>query len=76
MTLNNLSIKTVVCAGIFSDQCVSSTVLSLSDESFEVIVPHDATPAGTKEIHNAKLMIINHIYCTVFSTKRIIEILH
>lgn len=33
LTLNNLSIKTVVCAGIFSDQCVSSTVRSLSDSA-------------------------------------------
>lgn len=76
LILNNLSIKTVVCAGIFTDQCVSSTVRSLSDESFEVIVPHDATAAATMEIHNAELTIINHIYCTVFSTKRIIELIH
>ena len=31
-------IETVVCAGIFTDQCVSSTVRSLADESFRVIV--------------------------------------
>lgn len=75
LILNNLSIKTVVCAGIFTDQCVSSTVRSLSDESFDVIVPHDATAAGTMELHNAELTILNHIYCTVMSSNKIIDLL-
>ena len=38
LILANLGIKTVVCAGIFTDQCVSSTVRSLADESFGVVV--------------------------------------
>lgn len=67
--MNDLSIKTVVLASIFTDQCVSSTVISLRDESFEVIVPHDATAAATMGIHNAKLMIINHIYAQYLAQK-------
>lgn len=42
LILNNLGIKTVVCAGIFTDQCVASTVRSLSDESFNVVVLEEA----------------------------------
>ena len=34
LILRNMDIETVVCAGIFTDQCVSSTVRSLADESF------------------------------------------
>ena len=46
-----MGIRTVVCAGIFTDQCVSSTVRSLADESFEVIVLEDCCAAGTDELH-------------------------
>jgi biuret amidohydrolase len=38
LILHNLGIRTVICCGIFTDQCVSSTVRSLADESYAVIV--------------------------------------
>ena len=75
LILNNLGIKTVVCAGIFTDQCVASTVRSLSDESFNVVVLEDACAAGTMELHNAELTIINNIYAKVCSTDDLIKIL-
>ena len=75
LILNNLGIKTVVCAGIFTDQCVASTVRSLSDESFYVVVLEDACAAGTMELHNAELTIINNIYAKVCSTDDLIKVL-
>ncbi|WP_374332508.1 cysteine hydrolase family protein, partial [Aestuariivirga sp.] len=38
LILHNLGIRNVICCGIFTDQCVSSTVRSLADESYGVIV--------------------------------------
>lgn len=75
LILNNLGIKTVVCVGIFTDQCVASTVRSLSDESFNVVVLEDACAAGTMELHNAELTIINNIYAKVCSTDDLIKVL-
>lgn len=75
LILNNLGIKTVVCAGIFTDQCVASTVRSLSDESFNVVVLEDACAAGTMELHNAELTIINNIYAKLCSTDDLIKVL-
>lgn len=75
LILNNLGIKTVVCAGIFTDQCVASTVRSLSDESFNVVVLEDACAAGTMGLHNAELTIINNIYAKVCSTDDLIKVL-
>lgn len=75
LILNNLGIKTVVCAGIFTDQCVASTVRSLSDESFNVVVLEDACAAGAMELHNAELTIINNIYAKVCSTDDLIKVL-
>jgi biuret amidohydrolase len=68
LILHNLGIKTVVCAGIFTDQCISSTVRSLADESFNVIVLEDGCAAANQELHRHELEIINMIYCHVMSS--------
>jgi biuret amidohydrolase len=68
LILTNLGVKTVVCCGIFTDQCVSSTVRSLADESFGVVVVEDCCAAGSDELHLKELEIINMIYCHVVSS--------
>ncbi|WP_234053611.1 MULTISPECIES: isochorismatase family cysteine hydrolase [unclassified Xanthobacter] len=65
LMLHNLGIRTVVCAGIFTDQCIASTVRSLADESFDVIVLEDCCAAASMALHDAELAIINMIYCNV-----------
>jgi nicotinamidase-related amidase len=65
LILSNMGITHVVCCGIFTDQCVSSTVRSLADESFDVIVAEDACAAGTMALHLRELEILNRIYCEV-----------
>ena len=65
LILRNMGIKNVVVAGIFTDRCISSTVRSLADESFEVVVVEACCAAATKELHDAELAIINMIYCHV-----------
>ena len=71
LILANLGIKTVVCCGIFTDQCVSSTVRSLADESFGVVVVEDCCAAGSDELHRKELEIINMIYCHVLSSEEL-----
>ena len=41
LVLQNMGIRNVVVSGIFTDQCVSSTVRTLADESFNVVVVED-----------------------------------
>lgn len=65
LVLSNMGITHVVCCGIFTDQCVSSTVRSLADESFDVIVAEDACAAGTMDLHLREIEILNRIYCEV-----------
>ena len=65
MILHNMGIKHVIAAGIFTDQCVSSTVRSLADESYNVVVVEDCCAAATDEIHINELETINMIYCHV-----------
>lgn len=68
LILYNLGIRNVVCCGIFTDQCVSSTVRSLADESFNVAVVEDCCAAGSDELHHKELEILNMIYCHVMSS--------
>ena len=76
LILTNLGIKTVVCCGIFTDQCVSSTVRSLADESFAVVVVEDCCAAGSDELHRKELEIINMIYCHVMSSAELKAIMN
>jgi nicotinamidase-related amidase len=75
LILNNLGVSQVVCCGIFTDQCVSSTVRTLADESYSVIVAEDACAAGTDALHRQELEIINMIYCHVMSGEELIAYL-
>jgi nicotinamidase-related amidase len=75
LILTNLGIKTVVCCGIFTDQCVSSTVRSLADESFAVVVVEDCCAAGSDELHHKELEIMNMIYCHVMSSGELKEMM-
>ncbi len=65
LILQNMGIKHVIVAGIFTDQCISSSVRSLADESFNVVVVEDCCAAATMALHHAELAIINMIYCHV-----------
>lgn len=73
LLLQNLRVRHVVVCGIFTDQCVASTVRSLADESFNVIVVDDACAAATDELHRAELTIINNIYCQVLTTEETLQ---
>ncbi len=75
LVLHNMGIKNVVLTGIFTDQCISSTVRSLADESFNVILVEDCCAAGTDELHSKELEILNMIYCHVVSSGELIELM-
>ncbi len=75
LLLHNMGIRHVICAGIFTDQCVSSTVRSLADESFGVVVVEDCCAAATAELHVNELKSINMIYCHVVQSEDVLEFL-
>ncbi|WP_227817055.1 cysteine hydrolase family protein [Nitrogeniibacter aestuarii] len=66
--LHNMGIRNVVVTGIYTDQCVSSTVRALADESFRVVLIEDCCAAGTDALHRHELEIMNMIYCNVMSS--------
>jgi biuret amidohydrolase len=75
LILHNLGIKTVICTGIFTDQCVSSTVRSLADESFAVLIVEDCCAAGSMDLHSKELEIMNMIYGHVLSSTELLTLM-
>ncbi len=75
LLLHNMGVEHVVVCGIFTDQCVASTVRSLADESFNTVVIEDACAAGSQELHDKELEIINNIYCQVVAADELMQIL-
>ncbi len=73
--LRFMGIETVVVTGIVTDQCVASTIRCLADEGLHVICPEDACAAGSQELHDQELRIMNIIYCDVLSTDQTIDII-
>ena len=73
LMLRNMGITDVIATGIFTDQCVSSTVRSLADESFGVVVVEDCCAAATEELHRHELEIINMIYCHVVRKEEVLS---
>ncbi|MCP4470975.1 MAG: cysteine hydrolase [Gammaproteobacteria bacterium] len=73
LLLRNMEIRDVIVAGIFTDQCVSSTVRSLADESFGVILVEDCCAAATDELHRNELKSINMIYCHILQSEDVME---
>lgn len=73
--LRFMGIETVVVTGIVTDQCVASTVRGLADDGLQVICVEDCCAAGSMELHNAELKIMNTIYCEVMSTNETIDLI-
>jgi nicotinamidase-related amidase len=73
LILRNMDIENVIVAGIFTDQCVSSTVRSLADESFNVVVVEDCCAAATMDLHHHELEVINMIYCHVAALDEVVD---
>jgi biuret amidohydrolase len=73
LILTNMGITDVIVAGIFTDQCISSTVRSLADESFNVLVVENCCAAATQALHEHELRVINMIYCHVVGLEDLVD---
>ena len=71
LVLANMGIRNLVVGGIYTDQCVSSTVRSLADESFSVVLVEDCCAAGTDALHAHELQVLNRIYCHVLTSREL-----
>jgi nicotinamidase-related amidase len=68
-----MGIEHVVVGGLFTDQCVSSTVRDLSDWGYTVFLVEDATSAINADLQVWETRMLNQIYCKVVSTVEVLQ---
>ncbi|MDO9100330.1 MAG: isochorismatase family cysteine hydrolase [Caldisericota bacterium] len=68
-----MGIEHVVVCGLFTDQCVSSTVRDLSDWGYTVFLVEDATSAINADLQVWETRMLNQIYCKVVSTDEVLQ---
>ena len=71
LILHNLGIKHVICCGIFTDQCISSTVRSLADESYNVVVLEDCCCGLSAEEHDGAVKSLQR-FCKITTSTQVV----
>lgn len=71
--LQNIGIKGLFIVGVFTNECVSSTIRSASDKGFLVTMIDDACAAITPDLHYSAIKSLKDRYARVISTKHAVD---
>ncbi len=67
--LKNLGVDTVYAVGVYTDECVSTTVRNASDLGFFVNVVPDACATVTKRLHDFTIATLSDRYARIVDTE-------
>lgn len=71
--LRNLGITGLYICGVYTNECVSTTVRDASDRGFYTTLINDACATVTPELHNATIGTVKDRYARVLSTEEAIK---
>lgn len=71
--LTNLDIHELVVAGVYTNECVETTIRDACDLGYLVTLVEDACTTVTPELHHATVMTLRNRYAAVDSTVNIAE---
>jgi nicotinamidase-related amidase len=71
--LKNMGINTLFICGVYTNECVSTTVRDASDLGFYVNLIEDACTTVTEEFHDFTIKILRDRYARVITTDEAIE---
>jgi nicotinamidase-related amidase len=71
--LRNMQIAELFVVGVYTNECVSSSVRSAADLGFDVRLISDATAAITEDLHEATLLTTKDRYARVLTSDEAIE---
>ncbi len=66
--LRNLRIGRLYVAGVYTNECVSTTVRDACDRGFETLIVHDACAGSETALHDATLNVLRDRYARILST--------
>lgn len=70
--LRNMQVAELFVVGVYTNECVSSSVRSAADLGFDVRLVSDATAAITRDLHEATLLTSKDRYARVLTTEEVI----
>jgi nicotinamidase-related amidase len=71
--LTNIGINELVVAGVYTNECVETTIRDACDLGYLVTMVEDACTTVTPELHNASVTTLRNRYAAVESTEHIAE---
>jgi len=71
--LNNLGVNGLYIAGVYTNECVETTVRAACDLGYFVTVVEDCCATVTPELHDASLKTLRDRYARIVSTKEAIH---
>ena len=71
--LRNLGITGLVVCGVYTNECVSTTIRDACDRGFYVTLINDGCATVTPELHNATLRTLKDRYCRVLTADEAIK---
>lgn len=69
--LNNLGIHELVVAGVYTNECVETTIRDACDLGYLVSMVEDACTTVTPELHQATIMTLKNRYAEIVNTDEI-----
>lgn len=71
--LSNMGIKSLFITGVYTNECVETTVRDASDRGYNVTVIEDGCTTVTKQLHDFSLATVKDRYARVITTEEVIE---
>ena len=71
--LQNLDVHEIVVAGVYSNECVETTIRDACDLGYLVSMIEDACTTVTPQLHQATITTLRNRYAEIVTTKQIID---
>ena len=71
--LRNMGIDSLYICGVYTNECVSTTVRDACDRGFNTTLIHDGCATVTPDLHNATIATIKDRYARVLATEEVIQ---
>ncbi|MEM1260846.1 MAG: isochorismatase family cysteine hydrolase [Pseudomonadota bacterium] len=73
--LKAMGIRTVVCVGVSTNNCVAMTAMEACDSQYKVVIVDDATGTDSDEMQQATLSMLRRLWARIMSTADVIAAL-
>jgi nicotinamidase-related amidase len=71
--LRNMEVRSLYVCGVYTNECVSTTVRDACDRGFHTTLVNDACATVTPELHNATLSTVRDRYARVLTSEQVVK---